>query len=625
MIPLAAPLDDLDFDALLTIGRGRLPLLASEWTDYNYHDPGITLLELLAWIADTQIYALGRDRLDERMAMAALFRAHPRGAVPAQGVLYPDEPASESYGIEAGTALIPAGASAPRVETVRRVTVLPLTLAALVAEGPRVDLTDVNRQARASYAPFGEPPDPGAALVLKLEGKMPPGALRLSLGIDIEGGGDPVPQAAPLGRVRLYYRGPAGRETRLDCRLDTSAAMQRSGVMIAALPEDGPHRGASHHQLVLRPDADAALMPRLLRIGINALPVAQQAHFRIDDLTGSGRPGQRIAIDPRTRFAADEAAAERVWRLAELNGRSPAVVWVEEAGKLVRWRQGDPDAAGPGEPVHAVSEKAGGSEVAFRFGNGVNGAKLAAGQAVAVDLVLSCGRLSWTLAGRPGGWHNRHPIRGGRDVPEVAELLKEARRALRDDRSFTASPQIAAAALALPDCFGVRRAAIEEGWEPGLRRPRVAATRTLVVSRRGEATETPAWCRSVARVLSPRVPLGERLVVVPPTWRRLRVRARIVAGIGLRPEEVAEAVRAELAARLTPGGSKGAAWPLGRAVSASAVGGWIRRIAGVAELRSLALLDEAGAATDEIPLRRGELPFLVSEANDVTAEAGSRA
>jgi hypothetical protein len=54
MIPLSAPIDDIDFDALVEIARANLPTLAPEWTDYNYSDPGITLIELLSWIADSQ-------------------------------------------------------------------------------------------------------------------------------------------------------------------------------------------------------------------------------------------------------------------------------------------------------------------------------------------------------------------------------------------------------------------------------------------------------------------------------------------------------------------------------------------------------------------------------------------
>ena len=44
---LAPDFFDRRFDDLVETGRSRLPSLAPRWTDYNAHDPGITLMELL--------------------------------------------------------------------------------------------------------------------------------------------------------------------------------------------------------------------------------------------------------------------------------------------------------------------------------------------------------------------------------------------------------------------------------------------------------------------------------------------------------------------------------------------------------------------------------------------------
>ena len=52
---------------LIEIGRAKLPSLAPEWTDHNAHDPGITLMELLAYTAEAQLYSLSRLRRDERV------------------------------------------------------------------------------------------------------------------------------------------------------------------------------------------------------------------------------------------------------------------------------------------------------------------------------------------------------------------------------------------------------------------------------------------------------------------------------------------------------------------------------------------------------------------------------
>src|SRR5262245_35626269 len=90
MKPLAPDLFARRFDDLVELGRSRLPSLAPGWTDYNAHDPGITLMELLAWVAEAQLYGLSRMRSDERAAYAALFGVLPAGTRPARGLLWPD-------------------------------------------------------------------------------------------------------------------------------------------------------------------------------------------------------------------------------------------------------------------------------------------------------------------------------------------------------------------------------------------------------------------------------------------------------------------------------------------------------------------------------------------------------
>ena len=60
MKQLAPDLFNRRFQDLVEIGRAKLPSLAPDWTDHNAHDPGITLMELLAWVAEAQLYSLAR-------------------------------------------------------------------------------------------------------------------------------------------------------------------------------------------------------------------------------------------------------------------------------------------------------------------------------------------------------------------------------------------------------------------------------------------------------------------------------------------------------------------------------------------------------------------------------------
>lgn len=53
-------LDNKVFSDLLKEAISRIPIYAPEWTDYNIHDPGITFIELFAWLTEMQIYRLNR-------------------------------------------------------------------------------------------------------------------------------------------------------------------------------------------------------------------------------------------------------------------------------------------------------------------------------------------------------------------------------------------------------------------------------------------------------------------------------------------------------------------------------------------------------------------------------------
>ncbi|TLN25384.1 putative baseplate assembly protein, partial [bacterium] len=61
-MPLANPnLDDLRFQRdLVDEARKRIIHYCPEWTDYNLSDPGITLIELFAWMTEMLAYRLNR-------------------------------------------------------------------------------------------------------------------------------------------------------------------------------------------------------------------------------------------------------------------------------------------------------------------------------------------------------------------------------------------------------------------------------------------------------------------------------------------------------------------------------------------------------------------------------------
>lgn len=60
-MPLPIPnLDDLRWEDLVAEGRSLIPASAPNWTNHNPSDPGITLMELFAFICEKLIYQLNR-------------------------------------------------------------------------------------------------------------------------------------------------------------------------------------------------------------------------------------------------------------------------------------------------------------------------------------------------------------------------------------------------------------------------------------------------------------------------------------------------------------------------------------------------------------------------------------
>ncbi|MFI0607084.1 MAG: putative baseplate assembly protein [Anaerolineae bacterium] len=76
-------LDDRRWADLVEEARALIPLYAPEWTDHNVHDPGITLLELFAWLAEMNVYRVNRISEGQQrklLALAGIFARRPRAA-----------------------------------------------------------------------------------------------------------------------------------------------------------------------------------------------------------------------------------------------------------------------------------------------------------------------------------------------------------------------------------------------------------------------------------------------------------------------------------------------------------------------------------------------------------------
>jgi len=77
-------LDDRTWANLVDEARSLIPRVSPPWTDHNVHDPGITFVELFAWLAEMQLYQLNRIGQRQREVFAQLAGATRHSRKPAR-------------------------------------------------------------------------------------------------------------------------------------------------------------------------------------------------------------------------------------------------------------------------------------------------------------------------------------------------------------------------------------------------------------------------------------------------------------------------------------------------------------------------------------------------------------
>ena len=73
-MPLTAPvIDDRIYDALLGEILRRIPVESPRWTDLNESDPGVTLVELLAFLTENLLWHLDQREYRRRRRRVAVL------------------------------------------------------------------------------------------------------------------------------------------------------------------------------------------------------------------------------------------------------------------------------------------------------------------------------------------------------------------------------------------------------------------------------------------------------------------------------------------------------------------------------------------------------------------------
>jgi predicted phage baseplate assembly protein len=187
LIPLPE-LDDRRWSDLVEESRALIPVLAPEWTDHNASDPGITVIELYAWLAEMDVFRANRVTDAARRRFLALVGVAPRPASPAQTVVaFQLAATSGAVDLPAGVELevvdpaADAGSTDPAAwpatvtafRTANALSVVPGALRAMYAVRGH-DIRSLSlREAGSRIRPFGDDPSVGDGLYLGFSEALP--------------------------------------------------------------------------------------------------------------------------------------------------------------------------------------------------------------------------------------------------------------------------------------------------------------------------------------------------------------------------------------------------------------------------------------------------------------------
>lgn len=161
-------LDDRTYQDLLDEARARIPVHTPEWTNFNKSDPGITLLELFAFLTESLLYRVNQVPDRNRRKFLSLLGVPLRPATAARGLVAftnekgPADPVQLAAGLELRAGAVP-------FRTEQGLEVLPVE-ARVYCKRPR----ELNPAERAYYTMlYASFLPPGAGTDLRLYETVP--------------------------------------------------------------------------------------------------------------------------------------------------------------------------------------------------------------------------------------------------------------------------------------------------------------------------------------------------------------------------------------------------------------------------------------------------------------------
>jgi predicted phage baseplate assembly protein len=584
-------LDDRRWADLTEEGRALIPLYAPEWTDHNTHDPGITQMEMLAWVAEMDLFQLNRIPDSHRLKFLALVGVKPEPPSPARTVLAFSLNDNAPLAVARDARFVTANSAGDLVQfrTARALDVLPGNLAAVASKSVNQVVDLAAKITHGDPAPlFGAVPLPDTHLYLGFTAAPPAGSW-ISLYFTLSGprANDAVPAAAQHQSVQLAWEALDNSNTwrALEMEDETRSLTLNGPVRLRA--------AFNMHASSVPGVGDNLCFVRVrIAAGIyDAPPIAANIAFNA--------------------VAAEQADVQRWAHVADRDGGTAQTIQLKAApllpatlrlmsiapGARYRWTErADFDTSGRTDRHFLLDPTTG----VIRFGDGEHGLAPPAGEELYVRYRstlaesgnLNAGRVFHPDVANPKlAVTNPIPATGGAAAETVEHACGRAVMSCNSRTRAVTAADYEVLALETPGTELARAAAIPN-FHPAFECLQAQGIITVIVVPNMPVAQpwpSPGTRELVARHLDRRRMVGTRVEVVAPRYVPVSILARVRALAGASATQVRQRVVDELNAFLNPltGGPDGTGWPFGRDVYRSEILQVIDGVEGVDYVASL--------------------------------------
>jgi predicted phage baseplate assembly protein len=592
---LPAPnLDDRKFQDLVDDAKRLVQQRCPEWTDHNVSDPGVTLIETVAYMVDQLIYRL--NRVPERNYIKFLeligVRLYPPTAARTDVTFWLSAPQPNVVSIAPGTRVATVRTEQEEsvtFEVTEELSIVHTELAHIVST---IDGKSYRNHSEAiglkeSFLCFDMPPKPDDALLIGLNDAAPSCAILLRLDCTIEGVGVD-PRNPPLE----WEAWTGERWERCELDRDETGGLNRAGDVVIHLPRG--HQVSVINRLRAgwircritkaeegQPTYSAS--PKIIDLEVSTIGGTAHvinAELVQDEVLGvsEGVPGQRF-----------ETKHQPVVRDGQ-----PTIVQISNGDGWHDWREIEDFAESGPDDKHFALDAVSGRVV---FGPAVRehdgtlrqfGAVPPKGATVRVKHYRTGGGHRGNVARAAisvpkstipyvSGVTNRHRATGGVDAEELENAKIRGPILMRTrNRAVTKEDFEQLGREAAPEAARIRCVSADNGADAG-------SVRVLVVPNADEneigqlrfeqLVPEDETLKQIKEFLDQRRVIGARVIVEPPTYQGVTVVARMRAKPRVSPQRVEKAALEALYHYFHPitGGPEGTGWPFGRPVQAGEV------------------------------------------------------